>query len=182
VHHRGLIFFGHEGKLVKILRARTGEEVTAESLREESRRKSRNPDIPESDTTLEMALAFAETFSKADSFSITEVVKRPGDQMHPLPNLDASIAPDMQVFDLTQSGYSIWNRLWVLKKSELPIRSRFWDPNNGHQIETLYDYFTEMPDEAFDPEKVKPPSSGKQGTDQQALCPAQRPGQAAAHS
>lgn len=164
VHHRGLIFFGQEGKLVKILRARSGEEVTAETLREEARRKSRNPDIPDPDTTLEMALAFAEKYSTAESFSITEVVKRPGDQMHPLPNLDASIASDMQVFDFTESKYSVWNRLWVLKKSELPVRSRFWNPDNGEQIETLYDYFTEMPDEAFDAEKVKAAIAGKQGT------------------
>jgi hypothetical protein len=108
-----------------------------------------------------------ESLRQMPNFSLDELLRTfsgKREDLQPVPNVDASIAIDMQVFDLVTKQSPEWIRLWVVKKSELPVRIRSINPSFGNQIEAVFDYFTAMPDEAFDPAKVQSAIRAKQGS------------------
>lgn len=158
VHYRGLVVFGQADQPARVLRAETGEEIPADELK----LKSMEKDFP----ALDLALHMHEGLSRMPQFSLDEVLatfsgKR--QDLRPVPNVDASIATDLQVFDLATTQSPAWVRFWVLKKSELPVRIRSLDPSGGEQVEAVFDYFTKMPDEAFDAAKVQVSIRARQG-------------------
>lgn len=158
VHYRGLIFFGQGDRLTKVLRAQTGEEVPIADL-QAGKLRQEYPGI-------DVALGIHERLGKMPNFSLDELLaifsgKR--QDLQPVPNMDAGIASDMQVFDLTTPHSPGWMRLWVLKKSGLLTRLRSLNPESGEQVEAVFDYFTAIPDEAFDPEKVQTAIRKQQG-------------------
>ena len=162
VHYRGLIFFGQGDKPAKVLRAETGEEVPIADL------QGNDPDgkLRKEYPALPMALGIHKKLGETPNFSLDELLamfsgKR--QDLQPVPNMDASIANDMQVFDLASPRSPEWMRFWVLKKSGLLTRLRSLDPDSGEQIEAVFDYFTAMPDEAFDPAKVQAAIRKQQG-------------------
>ena len=63
----------------------------------------------------------------------------------------ASPADDLQVFYLSSPTRVEWARVWVLRKSGLPVRIVHWDPRDEDHLELLFDYLEEQPAEAFDP-------------------------------
>jgi len=163
VHYRGLIFFGQADKGVRVLRAESGQEIPLEELNGKRGDEEFRKNFP----AIDVALGVHESLRQMPNFSLDELLRTfsgKREDLQPVPNVDASIAVDMQVFDLVTKQSPEWIRLWVLKKSELPVRIRSINPSFGNQIEAIFDYFTAMPDEAFDPAKVQSAIRAKQGS------------------
>jgi len=163
VHYRGLIFLGQADKSVKILRAESGQEIPLEELKGQRGAEEFRKNFP----AIDVALGMQESLRQMPNFSLDELLRTfsgKREDLQPVPNVDATIAVDMQVFDLVTKQSPEWIRLWVLKKSELPVRIRSINPSFGNQIEAIFDYFTTMPDEAFDPAKVRSAIRAKQGS------------------
>lgn len=162
-HYRGLIFFGSEGRLTKVISAEKGTEIPLEDLQYQLRGRdgTTNP-LPA--LTLVRGIA---RFSEEPNFSIDRLLgllsgKR--EQLQPTPNTDVITTSDLQVFDFTGKNNPEWVRLWALKKSELPVRLRIWDPCDGGQTDLVFDYATQMPEAAFEPDRVQTALQEKQGT------------------
>ncbi|MFT3870817.1 MAG: hypothetical protein QM715_20380 [Nibricoccus sp.] len=157
-HYRGLIFFGAEGRLTKVISAEKGLEIPLDELQYQLRGRDGMPALP-----LVRGIA---RFSEEPNFSIDKLLgllsgKR--EQLQPTPNTDAVTSNDLQVFDFTDKNNPEWVRLWALKKSELPVRLRIWDPCDGGQTDLVFDYATQMPEVAFAPERVQMALQEKQG-------------------
>ena len=64
----------------------------------------------------------------------------------------ASVAEDLVIYDMESRVGPAWGRIWVLRKSRLPVRIVVWDPRDGGREEVTFTYGTEPPAEFFDPE------------------------------
>ena len=162
VQYRGLILLGEGEKPVRILRASTGEELPLAGLSG----KSPNDPLRQEYPALDAALGMQASLSQMPSFSLDELLKTfsgKREDLRPVPNVEAGFASDLQVFDFPSPASPEWLRLWVLRKSELPVRIRSLDPRQGGQIEAVFDYFTRMPEEAFDAVQVSTALHAKQG-------------------
>ena len=162
-HYRGLIFFGADGRISKVLSADKGDEVPLDEIKFRLRARENTSD---SYPALALVRGIARLGEKPE-FSLDQLLlflsgKR--EELRLTPNTDTGTADDMQVFDFSGKKNPEWMRMWVLKKSELPIRLRVWDPSDGGQTDLLFDYATQMPEDAFDPAKVQATLREKQGT------------------
>ena len=143
VHHRGRVFFGMGDKVVRVYDVSSRTAIDLERLDARARREQQ----------LNKAIHMIGMMGRMEELSLDTVlqffVRRPK-RSAPLKNAEASIAEDMEVFDVTTGRTPEWMRIWVLKTSGLPIRLRSWDPRRGESVEVTFDYMAAQPDEAFD--------------------------------
>jgi hypothetical protein len=161
-HYRGFIFFGAEGRINKVLSADKGDEVPLDEIKFRLRSRDGGNDAS---PALVLLRGLARLGQKPE-FSLDQLlqlVSGKREELRLTPNTDTSTAGDMEVFDFAGKKNPEWMRLWVLKKSELPVRLRIWDPCDGGQTDLLFDYATQMPEDAFDPIKVQAALQEKQG-------------------
>ncbi len=104
---------------------------------------------------LDETMDLVNILGRIDEFSLPALITFFGGEFlsDPLPNSDASIAEDMQIFDSQSTQSNEWMRVWVLKSSGLPIRFRNWSPRNGSHVDVTFDFTREQPAEAFDPSR-----------------------------
>lgn len=161
-HYRGLIFFGSEGQITKIVSADSGTEIPIDELKFELRTQYGDSDTYPA-LTLLRGIA---RFSEEPEFSIDHLlllISGKREQLQPTLNTDGSTFSDLQVFDFSTKSRPEWVRLWALKKSDLPLRVRVWDPCDGGQTDLIFDYANQMPEDAFDSGKVQSALQKKQG-------------------
>jgi hypothetical protein len=162
-HYHGLMFFGEDGRVSKVLSAETGEEIPLEALK--TSLHSRDEAAPDPYPALALVRGIAR-LGEMPHFSLDNLLQlfcSQREELHPTLNTDLSLKDDMQVFDITGRRAPEWIRLWVLRRSELPVRLRVWNPSDGEQIDMLFDYATQMPEEAFDAGKVQTTIRQKHG-------------------
>lgn len=68
----------------------------------------------------------------------------------PLVNADAVVQEDLVVFDIRSEVSPQWARIYALRKSELPVGIRIWDPQNAECVDVFITYSKEQPDVFFD--------------------------------
>jgi tetratricopeptide (TPR) repeat protein len=59
---------------------------------------------------------------------------------------------DVEVFDYSHRNSEHWVRIWVMRKSRLPIRLKLFSPQWNETILAVIDYTDPQPDDFFDPE------------------------------
>ncbi len=161
-HYRGLIFFGAEGRITKVISAEKGDEVPLDDIKFRLRSRDGTTD---SSSALALVRGIARLGQKPE-FSLDQLlllVSGKREELRLTPNTDTNTADEMQVFDFAGKKNPEWMRMWVLKKSQLPVRLRVWDPCDGGQTDLLFDYATQMPEDAFDSVKVQAALREKQG-------------------
>lgn len=146
LHFQGLVFFGEGGQLLKVFHVDDrGREADLSKLTPQQKH----------DLGISKPLAMLKTLGSMQELSIDRMLDSFSGQKTispPLPNSEASIGTDMQVFDVTSNQTPQWMRIWALKSSGLPVRFRNFDPRNGDSIDVLFEYMKEQPAEAFDPD------------------------------
>jgi len=71
----------------------------------------------------------------------------------PLVNTDAVIQEDLVVFDIQSEVSQQWARIYALRKSELPVSIRIWNPEDAECVDILITYSRQQPDVFFDAQK-----------------------------
>lgn len=163
-HYRGLIFLGADGALTTVISSKDGEVIPLEILNAQIGSLTRNGNI---DPYPALALVHdIARLGEQPDLSLDRLLQLVGggrEQLQPTINTSIGITTDMQVFDLAKTTAPEWMRIWVLRKSELPSRLRLWNPRDGGQLEMLFDYANEMPENAFDPASVQAGLAGQSG-------------------
>lgn len=162
-HYRGLIFFGAEGQIKKVVSAVNGQDIPVADLQAYLRFREGAGD-PYPALTLVQGIARLGEMREFSLDNLLQLLSSKRDLLHATANSEEKLGDDMQVFDLAARNRPEWMRLWVLRKSQLPVRLRMWDPSDGSQTELLFDYANEMPADAFDAGLVKTALLEKQGT------------------
>jgi hypothetical protein len=162
-HYHGLMFFGVDGRISRILSTETGGEVPLEALHASLHNREEPALDPYPGLALVRGIARLGEMPRFSLDNLLQLFRRQRDGLLPTLNTDLSLADDMQVFDLTGRQTPEWIRLWVLRRSELPVRLRVWNPGDGRRIDLVFDYASEMPEEAFDAAKVQEAIREKRG-------------------
>lgn len=163
-HYRGLLFFGSDGKLSKVLSSETGEEIPLETLRMRLSGRQGGALDPYPALSLVRGIARLGEMPEFSLDHLLQLFRSKRESLQPAANTQDRLARDVEVFDFTSPHTPEWTRLWVLKKSQLPARLRVWNPAGGGQTEMLFDYATQMPADAFDGAKVQASIREKQGS------------------
>lgn len=149
LHCRGLIFFGKGGRLLKVFHVdNSAQEVDIGRLS----RAEKN------ELGLDKPLGILETMGSMEELSLNRVLELfCGKKVisAPIPNSEASIGTDMQVFDVTTDANPAWTRVWALRSSSLPVRFRSFDPRDGDSVDAVVEYMKEQPAAAFDPDAFR---------------------------
>jgi len=69
---------------------------------------------------------------------------------------------DVEVFDYSHGNSEHWVRIWVMRKSRLPIRLKLFSPQWNETILAVIDYSDPQPDAFFDPEHFEQEMKSKQ--------------------
>ncbi|MFT3780568.1 MAG: hypothetical protein QM790_01045 [Nibricoccus sp.] len=162
-HYRGLIFFGSEGKIRKVLSAVNGQEIPVSDL-QAYLRFSEGAGDPYPALALVGGIARLGEMREFSLDNLLQLLCSKREQLQSTLNTEETLRSDMQVFDFSAKNRSEWMRLWVLHKSELPVRLRMWDACDSTQTDLVFDYATQMPADAFDAALVRKELLSKQGT------------------
>jgi hypothetical protein len=68
----------------------------------------------------------------------------------PFVNADAVIQEDLVVFDIQSEVSQQWARIYALRRSELPVSIRIWNPEDAECVDILITYSRQQPDVFFD--------------------------------
>ena len=147
LHQGGVVFLADKGKLLSVWDVIRKKTIDVKSLDDSQRR------------TLHMdeALQLVDLFADIKVFSIDTLLAHFSGKhiiSPPLQNTEAANSQDIEVFDVTNNSTPEWMRVWVMKNAGLPMRFRLWDPRDGQCTEMLFDYMSEQPAEAFEPDAV----------------------------
>ena len=156
IHQAGRVYLADKGELLGVWDAASRKPIQVAELSALQRR----------DLHMDEALSLVDLFADMEAFSLDALLSHFGGQQSispPLPNAEAAVSHDIEVFDVTNDVSPEWMRVWVLQDAGLPVRMRIWDPRDGDCTEMLFDYMREQPAEAFDPDALAAVILARQG-------------------
>ncbi|MCF6283898.1 MAG: hypothetical protein L3K26_01720 [Candidatus Hydrogenedentes bacterium] len=152
-----MVIFGAPGEAVTAFSVVTGERFNTDDMTPEELR----------DMDLSLALGLSRFLGENETAYLEMFLSQFGeDGVVPAPELNAvpSVSRDLLVFDAGEEHVENWMRVWALRESRLPVRVRTWDSGDGGSTETLFDYTSAQPEEAFDPDAYADALSKNNGT------------------
>ncbi|MHC4475636.1 MAG: tetratricopeptide repeat protein [Planctomycetota bacterium] len=73
----------------------------------------------------------------------------------PVVTVPGLASEDVEVFDYSHKNSEHWVRIWVMRKSRLPIRLKLFSPQWNETILAVIDYTDPQPDDFFNPERFE---------------------------
>ncbi|MFP4172011.1 MAG: hypothetical protein ACLFV4_03775 [Candidatus Hydrogenedentota bacterium] len=102
----------------------------------------------------DMVRDFAGALGTADAFSLETLLDvLPGSfsDIEVLETQASTPSQDLLVFDMAGEEESGRIRIWALRRSRLPVRMLYWDPDTGKRVDVSLSYTDPQPSAFFDP-------------------------------
>lgn len=102
----------------------------------------------------DMVRDFVGALGTADAFSLKtllEVLPGSFSNIEVVETQASTPSQDLLVFDMAGEGESGRVRIWALRRSRLPVRMLYWDPNTGERVDVSLAYTDPQPVAFFDP-------------------------------
>lgn len=102
----------------------------------------------------DMVRDFVGALGTADAFSLKtllEVLPGSFSDIEVLETQASTPSQDLLVFDMAGEDESGRVRIWALRRSRLPVRMLYWDPNTGERVDVSLAYTDPQPVAFFDP-------------------------------